>query len=209
MDNLVRSTEKSMSSTLHMSQQEYSYLNRLKRVCKRMNVETPFLLVINHNTPWGNVISYFFRSKVKDANSMDASEKLWDQFLFWDDKMRNKRIKFIPCLKAGPLILRKAIRNKPLLMGQKFPVTYYGSQEENYMEISVDVTTGSRMTHKITTAVASKGKSLILDVGWVIQGEEGELPERILGAYRYHHVDPKRMSDKEWTREMRNCSIDP
>ena len=96
----------------------------------------------------------------------------------------------IPRVTAGPWSIKKMVGSTPIMVGQKTPVSYFGSKEENYLEICVDVTGSSKFSQSICNAVTSKSSAVTLDVGFVIEGknDQVELPERLLCLFRLHHI---------------------
>lgn len=60
---------------------------------------------------------------------------------------------------------------------------------DGYLEVAVDVGSSSVAKH-VYSAVRRFSTSVILDIGFVLQGEqEDELPERVLGGVRICRVD--------------------
>ena len=78
------------------------------------------------------------------------------------------------------------------MIGQKIPTTYYGSIEDGYLEICMNVTKGGKVANSICSAVAGKASAVSIDLAFLLQGEnEDELPEQILSVIRLHHVKLK------------------
>ena len=53
------------------------------------------------------------------------------------------------------------IGTNPAMIGQKIPCTYFGSTEDGYLEISLNVTKGGKVANSICNAVASKASIVI------------------------------------------------
>jgi len=197
----------------HCCARKCSYLNRLRSVCKDAGIDAPFLLVLNFVLPWGNVMAYMYRPDGTDGGPFNeeleesvAAERLWRMFLEGDDAYRNRRLKFIPRLVEAPWLVKKMVGTAPALIAQKLPVSYYGSVEENYFEISLDVTAGPQIANTIATTVASKSDVVTVDLAFLIEGlvDEKELPEQLLTVYRLHHVNMKKtMSEAQWLDEIK------
>jgi len=82
----------------------------------------------------------------------------------------------------------------PALIGTKLPVTYGGSIEDNYLEITMDVTKGPAFGNTVATTAVSKADLVTVDLGFVIEGEEDNstLPEQMLSLIRLHHLEMKK-----------------
>lgn len=79
------------------------------------------------------------------------------------------------------------------MIGQKIPTSYYGSLDEGYLEICMNVTKGGKMANSICSAVASKASIITIDLAFLLQGSnDDELPEQLLSVFRLHHVRLKK-----------------
>lgn len=58
------------------------------------------------------------------------------------------------------------------------------------------------MVNSIASTVAGKAESVAVDLAFVLEGQgEEELPERVLGGVRLHHVNMKKSyTVGEWNR---------
>ena len=145
------------------------------------------------------MISYFYRPDATKGGPLcsnrknHASEQLWERFLKEDESFRNATLKFIPQVVEGPWALRRVVSDKPAIIGQKIPTTYYGSIEDGYLEVCMDVTKGGKMANSICSAVASKARVVSIDLAFLLQGTTRELlPEQLLSVVRLHHVNLKK-----------------
>ena len=121
------------------------------------------------------------------------AEKLWKAFMRGDEKFKSNTLKFIPKVLVGPWALKKLVGSQPAMIGQKIPTKYFGSVEEGYLEICMDVTKGGKMANSICSAVASKANAVSIDLAFLLQGSTSkELPEQLLTALRIHHVSLKK-----------------
>lgn len=106
-------------------------------------------------------------------------------------------MKFIPNLVEGPWALRKLVGNQPAMIGQKIPTNYYGSINDGYLEVCMDVTKGGKMANSICSAVASKANVVSIDLAFLLQGTKSEeLPEQLLSVVRLHHVCLKKKTKR-------------
>lgn len=168
-------------------------------------------LVFNFIVPWGNFQTYLIRPDADNGpystrHADRPSEKAWRTFLESDTEYRNKVLKFIPRIVAGPWMVKKMVGSTPAIIGQKLPVSYSGSTEENYLEVSLDVTQGPALGNTIANTVAGKADVVTVDLGFAIQGQDadGTLPEQMLGLARLHHFNMKRaFTHAKWKEELR------
>lgn len=97
------------------------------------------------------------------------------------------------------------VGSTPAVIGTKLPVTYRGSVEENYLEISMDVTKGPAFGNTVANTVVGKADVVTVDLGFVIEGQEdsGTLPEQMLSLVRLHHLDMKKATTiSQWREEV-------
>ncbi|CAN0268628.1 unnamed protein product [Ectocarpus sp. 12 AP-2014] len=103
------------------------------------------------------------------------------------DDFRNQRFKLIPSVVSGPFIVRKAVGNKPALLGRKVSQRYF--RGPGYVETDVDV--GSSMiAEKIVSLCRGYAKALTVELGICLEGRcDKELPETVMGVIRLVNVD--------------------
>lgn len=202
----------------HCSAREGSYLNRLRAVCQASGLDAPFLLVVNFVLPFGNLLAYHYRPDGTNGGPINVeregsvpAERLWRKFLEGDKAYRDKRLKFVPRMVEAPWMVKKMVGSAPALIAQKLPTTYYGSMEENYLEISLDVTAGPAIANTIATTVAGKSDAVTVDLAFLIEGlvDDEELPEQILALYRLHHVNMKKTlkTEEKWAEEIKERQL--
>ena len=202
----------------HCSKREGSYLNRLRAVCQASGLDVPFLLVVNFVLPFGNLLAYHYRPDGTNGGPVNVeregsvpAERLWRKFLEGDKSYRDKRLKFVPRMVEAPWMVKKMVGSAPALIAQKLPTTYYGSIEENYLEISLDVTAGPAIANTIATTVAGKSDAVTVDLAFLIEGlvDDEELPEQVLALYRLHHVNMKKTlnTEKKWAEEIKERQV--
>lgn len=171
-----------------------------------------YRLVFNFIVPWGNFQTYLIRPDADNGpystnHTNRPSEKAWKLFVEGTDEYRNTVLKFIPRIVAGPWMVKKMVGSNPALIGQKLPVSYRGSIEENYLEVSLDVTQGPALGNTIANTVVGKADVVTVDLGFLIEGQEkdGTLPEQMLGMVRLHHLNMKKAySHAKWEEQLRD-----
>lgn len=93
---------------------------------------------------------------------------------------------------VGPWAIKKLVGIQPAMIGQKIPTTYFGSKEDGYLEINMNVTKGGKFANAICSRVASAASIVSIDLAFLLQGNsEKELPEQLLSVMRLHHVQLK------------------
>lgn len=85
--------------------------------------------------------------------------------------------------------MKKAIGNKPAILGNKISTTYHYSVGRNYYEIDVDVGS-SKVGSGIFKICKSYAKGITVDMSFVLEGQTvEELPEVVIGGIRMHQID--------------------
>ena len=117
---------------------------------------------------------------------------------------RNKCFKLIPNVRAGPWMVKKMVGSTPALAGTKVPISYRGSINENYLEIILDVKSGSAFGSNVANAVVGKADAVAIDIGFVIEGQvDGHLPEQMLGLVRLHRLNMQTApTHSQWNQEI-------
>lgn len=174
-----------------------SFLSRCRRL-PRPSSEC-FIIVMHFSLPWGSFLAYFCpahegSSPYVGDGKLDA---LLKNFLEGDDTFRNQRLKVIPRCVEGPWMVKTAVGTTPAIMGTKILHTYHPLA--NAFEIEVDISS-SVPAQYILGMVKSFTQIVSVDLAFVLQGEnEEELPERVLFAVRFHHLNvPKAPSYDAW-----------
>mmetsp|Transcript_2271 Transcript_2271/g.4202 ORF Transcript_2271/g.4202 Transcript_2271/m.4202 type:complete len:640 (-) Transcript_2271:68-1987(-) len=194
-DNIIKKKNDPNYMDRDVCKSPESYFVRLRAASERLGLITPFLLVVNFVVPWGNIVGYFYRPDGEHGRPYNSSrqniqsEKLWDTFIVGDDMYRNSVLKFIPRVVEGPWALKKLVGTQPAMIGQKVPTSYFGSLDDGYLEICIDVTKGGKMANNICSAVSSKASLVSIDLAFLLQGDSTQkLPEQLLSVMRLHHV---------------------
>lgn len=164
--------------------------------------------IINFRLPIGVLVMYFeiperFRPYLtadcknleKRLSEMTVTDRTICRFLTGDDAHRQSKLKIISRIEDGPWIVKAAVPSKPVIIGNKLPVSYYFQPEEDrgnkspYLEVELDVSS-SNAAKAMLNICMSCTKSLIIDIGFVIQGDQAdELPEQMLVGTRLHRLD--------------------
>ena len=100
---------------------------------------------------------------------------------------RNTRMKIIPSILEGNMVVRAAVRPVPAIIGRKVVQRYFRS--DDYLEIDIHVGS-SIIASNIVGVVRGYAKNMVGDVGIVLQGETpDELPEKLLCCVTMNKVN--------------------
>ena len=182
-------------------------------------------MIVNFRFPWGLLIFYYeiqsrylplLRQKYVAQSSPDQThddnlsydqftkqyntphDRAMYKFIMGDDAYRNSKLKLIPKVIDGNIIVRKLVYGKPVIIGKKLPVSYVyepaipSEGKAEYWEMDLDI--GSSSTHgkKVVSVCKKYVTALTIDMAFVIEGDcESELPERVLACSRIHRLDPE------------------
>lgn len=164
-------------------------------------------LVFSFRFPWGFLLLYFeIPSKLVqhvtdsdpvealDTSSYSPAERTLAAWLRGSTEYRNQRLKLIPYVAEGPWIVRNMVTGRPAIIGTKLPVSYdvlpATETQAAVLTVTLDIGNSSATARNIVSVCKRYMSSLTVDMGFVIQAEEGELPEQMLGSIRVHHPDP-------------------
>lgn len=154
----------------------------------RREGETRKLLILNFRiVPLHFVVVFALPPASTDPD--DPSRALLHRFVNdMTDEERNQRLKVIPRLQTGPYPIRKLVgENSPAIIAKKIPVTYYTS--ENELEISISIA-ASAVARRVSKTLVRAGSAVDIELVIVIEGKDvSELPEQILGGFRVIHAD--------------------
>ena len=110
---------------------------------------------------------------------------LLDRYLAADDAFRNLRFKLIAKVVDGPWYVRRAVPQKPAVLGKTVPLRFHKGDvpglPNGYFAVDVD-TTNSRAANRVLSVVTPYTKSLVVDIAFVLEGQE-DLVENEPGAY--------------------------
>jgi len=148
------------------------------------------------------------------AAAAGPAHDLLQRFVGGGAAFRNARFKLFPLVSEGPWIVRKAIGSRPALLGralkQRFSATACGEGGARLplFHVVADCNSSPAAGRAVTLA-KSYARSLVVDLAFAVEPQaEAELPERLLGAVRLHHLsldevpffDPARASPAESRR---------
>lgn len=173
--------------------------------------------IINFRFPWGLLVLSFEipskflpflhikYSKIDHAEKnnlqnilkdLSPSERTLCRFMMKDDKHKQTTLKLIPMVIEGPWVVRNIIAGKPVIIGNKLPTSFHfdaGDKSKGiaeYLEFDLDIGNSSRKAKSIVSTCKTYMKSITVDIGFVIQGNDrDELPEQMLGSARLHKLD--------------------
>ncbi|KAG5182809.1 hypothetical protein JKP88DRAFT_195737 [Tribonema minus] len=173
----------------HVAARPGGFVQRFRR---KAGPSCPFVLVLNFSLPWGSFIAYF--APRNGGTTPYIGDPCFDALMkrvIEDDSegsaFRNSRLKIIPRCHDGPWLVRSTVGGKPAIIGTKITQEYFSGS--GYFEVVTDVCSSTAALY-ILGVVKNYTKVVSVDLGFVIQGEtEEELPERLIGAVRFHHLD--------------------
>lgn len=177
-------------------------------------------IIFNFRMPFGNLCIYFeipirfvdvlrYAYDPEAPTSSDDQRKLMNQFLSPEDialasffmgnnEYKNVRLKLIPRVIEGNILVRKLLQGKPVVIGNRLQVDYFYQACEpskglsEYLEIDFDTGSSSIFAQNIVSVCKRFMSSVTVDIGWLIECSSKEtLPECILGSIRLHRLDPK------------------
>nr|XP_027121466.1 protein ENHANCED DISEASE RESISTANCE 2-like isoform X1 [Coffea arabica] len=146
----------------------------------------PFVWAFNLQVPSKenfSAIAYFV------SMSSFPEGSLVDQFLKGDNNFRISRLKMIANIVKGPWIVKKAVGEQAIcIIGRALSCKY--SQGDNFIEVDIDIAS-SMVANAIVHLAFGYITTLTVDLAFLIESQtESELPERILGAFRFSELNP-------------------
>lgn len=162
--------------------------NRIRKVLDDEFPEgtRPFVWAFNLQLPSKenySAIAYFVATEPCSEGS------LIDQFIKGDDGLRNSRLKLIANIVKGPWLVRTAVGEQAIcVIGRALSCKYCVG--ENFLEVDIDIGS-SVVANAIVHLAFGYITSLTVDLAFLIESQnESELPERILGAFRFSELNP-------------------
>ncbi|XP_071903393.1 protein ENHANCED DISEASE RESISTANCE 2-like isoform X2 [Coffea arabica] len=146
----------------------------------------PFVWAFNLQVPSKenfSAVAYFV------SMSSFPEGSLVDQFLKGDNNFRISRLKMIANIVKGPWIVKKAVGEQAIcIIGRALSCKY--SQGDNFIEVDIDIAS-SMVANAIVHLAFGYITTLTVDLAFLIESQtESELPERILGAFRFSELNP-------------------
>lgn len=148
--------------------------------------DKPFIWAFNLQVPSKDnysAIAYF------TSKEPVAEGSLIEKFLKGDDAFRNSRLKLIANIVKGPWIVKKAVGEQAIcIIGRALSCKY--SVAENFIEVDIDIGS-SIVANAIVHLAFGYISALTVDLAFLIESQtESELPEKILGAFRFSDLNP-------------------
>lgn len=166
--------------------------NPVQRELKRheeQGTEMPFTFVINFVVPGNpriNLVLYYQVPHPSVLTDGSPATELMADFLEGSDEFRNERFKLIPCIVEGSFIVRQAVGSTPALIGKKLRQPYFRGKQ--YFELDVDIGS-SAVANRVVGLVSGYTKKLVIDMGFVLEGQNPEELPRLFGSVRLVHID--------------------
>lgn len=121
-------------------------------------------------------------------------------FFGTSDEFCQDRFKLIPRIVQGNIIVRKAVGDKPSILGRKLKQHYI--RNARYFEIIVDIASDP-VADRICKLALGGAKHLAVDMMFLLEGtKDEELPERILGGARVQYLDLKTSSLQRFVQNV-------
>lgn len=120
-----------------------------------------------------------------------AFDNAFSRFVKGDDEYRNDHLKQLAQLENMSWILRSALSGlgglRPVIIGRRLSTFHYTGP--NYIEFDLDVASSS-VASMLRGLIVRSAASLLIDVGWLIEGQEAdELPERLMCGIRWLNIN--------------------
>lgn len=189
-----------------------SWMTREREKLAAMGQSMPWTFVFHFVNPDGaSIVCYFqpnddeddgdYNEEEASASSSTAEElchrrhnpaTLRKFLLDGDDTYRSARIKFAVKLFKGPVVLRRVLPSRPVLVGQRATTRFYrgegGPLENKYLEVDLICASNATAKYLYSAFSAYSARSEQELAFWIEGTSESELPERLLGAVRLRRV---------------------
>lgn len=130
------------------------------------------------------------------------------RFLHSTDYERNGTFKLIPHCAKGSWILCQTVGTTPVILGRKLPTTSY-VLTDRYIEVDVNVATNPAVSY-VVSMVQGATKSMVIDHAYLLEGHfSHELPEALVGAVRFKHLDMGQYVYLDTDHEVLQAPVDP
>lgn len=97
------------------------------------------------------------------------------RFLADKGPLRDAKLKLIPSLAQGSWVVRQAVGQTPVILGKRLKTEYF--MENAYLEADVDISANATAAG-VTSLVAGAIKSLVFDIGIVLEVPPPPCPQR-------------------------------
>lgn len=148
--------------------------------------KAPFAVVINliiPGVPLLGIVATFMTDKhpdilgeppknpMEDEHDWQPFDFVLHKFLHSDNATRNLMLKLIPHIADGSWIIKSSVGTTPVITGKALKTTYHITKQ--YIEIAIDVSANATAAY-VTSLVRSATKSLVIDMGFVLEGKINE-----------------------------------
>ncbi|WIA14448.1 hypothetical protein OEZ85_002973 [Tetradesmus obliquus] len=122
------------------------------------------------------------------------------RFIHASDTERSSILKMIPHIEVGSWVVKQAVGTTPFIVGRKLATTYHLT--DRYMEVDIDVTT-CKTAGYIVQSIRGVTTSMVVDLAFLLEGQRpAELPEQLMGAVRFTHLDMAAAVPLDISREV-------
>jgi len=162
---------------LHLLGQPKYHISALRN---KLGSSAPWLFVINFIVKAAH-ITICWTSGSPSAPNNSLLQRLINE----GEGFRSTRLKLIPRIPEGNLLVRKTVGTKPVILGKwGLDISYH--RAPGYLEIDIDLTT-SRIANGIWKVVERFAAVSVIDLAFVIEGQtREELPEELLATVRFY-----------------------
>lgn len=146
--------------------------------------EDKFTFVLNFvfSSPANSFVMFF------ETDKKSSFSELSKKFFFGkDDEYCNMRLKLIPEIIDGNMVVRMMVKNQSVILGAKLKQTFFRSK--NCVGIDIDINSSS-VARNAAAVCLNYLKEIKMNLGFCIQGNEpDELPEVMLCAFQLNHLN--------------------
>ena len=151
--------------------------------------ENAFCFIVNMQVPLGlkhrSLVLYYVTS-----HRVDESDTLLGRFIRGEDAFQAERFKLIPNIALGPVIVKKSVGNKPLIVRNALATKFV--RGDRWMEVDINIGSSS-VAFYVVKLVLGYVRRIVVDLAFVIQGNTDEEligGETIVGTIRVHRLEP-------------------
>lgn len=149
-----------------------------------------FCFIINMQVPLGaqhrSLVLYYITTidTVSDKDSL-----VW-KFINGDDTFQAERFKLIPNIAFGPVIVKRSVGNKPLIVRNALSTNFV--RGKNFFEVDINIGSSS-VAFYVVKLVLGYVRRIVVDLVFLIQGnteEELKDNESVIGTIRVSRLEP-------------------
>ena len=150
-----------------------------------------FCFIVNMQVPLGaqhrSLVLYYVSTV---GNICADKESLLSKFVNGDDAFQADRFKLIPNIAFGPLIVKKSVGNKPLIVRNALATNFV--RGDRFFEVDINIGSSS-VAYYVVKLVLGYVRKIVVDLVFLIQGNtEAELKdcEAVIGTIRISRLEP-------------------